>query len=116
MNNQTNGLRLIITIVERKQGKKVVKLFEKLGCTSHQTFLGKGTAPVEVFELLGFGGVDKDVVVSIADVALTPKLFNALETQMHFNEPGHGIAVSIEVCSVGGARALEEILGIYVKE
>ena len=37
---------------ERKQGKKVVKLFEKLGCTSHQTFLGKGTAPVEVFELL----------------------------------------------------------------
>ena len=29
MNNQPNGLRLIITIVERKQGKKVVKLFDK---------------------------------------------------------------------------------------
>ena len=116
MNNQPNGLRLIITIVERKQGKDVVKLFEKLGCTLHQTYLGKGTAPVEVFELLGFGGVDKDVLLSIADVELTPKLLNALETQMHFNEPGHGVAVSIEVCSVGGTRALEEILGIYVKE
>ena len=35
---------------------------------------------------------------------------------LYDNEPGHGIAGSIEVCSVGGARALEEILGIYVKE
>ena len=35
---------------------------------------------------------------------------------LYDNEPGHGIAVSIEVCSVGGARTLEEILEIYVKE
>lgn len=116
MNNQPKGLKLIITIVERKKGKKVIKLFEKVGCVNHQTLLGKGTAPKEVFDLLGFGGVEKDVVISIADESIVPAMFDVLATKMNFNEPGHGVAWSINICSVGGTRALQEIMGMFNKE
>ena len=116
MNNTPKGLRLIITIVDRKKGKQVIKLFEKLGCVSHQTFLGSGTAPKEIFDFLGFGEIEKDVVLSIADEVVVPFMFSTLEDEMEFNEAGKGIACSIPIAAVGGKRALDAILGKYVPE
>lgn len=110
MNNVPNGLRLIITIVDRKKGKKVVNLFEKLGCTYHHTILGHGTAPIEIFDYLGFGKIEKDVVLSIADENMVPFMFDALRQELDFASPGHGIACSIPIKSVDSSRALQEIL------
>lgn len=110
------GLRLIITIVDRKKGKKVVKLFESLGCKFSSTMLGMGTAPKEIFDYLGFGDIEKDIVLSIADENIVPFLFDSLRTEMNFCEPGHGVACSIPIRSVGGKRALEAIMGKYVPE
>lgn len=114
--DELKGLRLIITIVDRKKGKKVVKLFESLGCMSSSTLLGIGTAPAEILDYLGFGIVEKDVVLSLADEIIVPFLFDSLRTEMDFSEPGHGVACSIPINSVGGKRALEAILGQYVSE
>lgn len=116
MSNNLKGLRLIITIVDRKKGKDVIKLYEKLGCTSHNTFLGNGTAPKEIFDFLGFGVIEKDVVLSIADEVIVPFMFSSLEDELEFNEPGKGIACSIPIAAVGGKRALDAILGLYKPE
>ncbi len=110
MNNIPNGLRLIISIVDRKKGRKVIKLFEKLGCPYHQTILGYGTAPIEIFDYLGFGKIEKDVVLSIVDENLVPFMFDALKEELDFASPGHGIACSIPIKSVDSSRALQEIL------
>ena len=116
MNEKPNGLRLVITITNRKVGKKVIKLFEKLGCVSHQTFLGYGTAPKEILDYLGLGIIEKDVLLSVADESIVPAMFKTLEEKLEFNKPGHGIACSIPVSSVGGKRALEELLGKFNPE
>ncbi len=110
------GLRLIITIVDRKKGKQVIKLYEKLGCVNHQTFLGSGTAPKEIFDFLGFGIIEKDVVLSVADEMVVPFMFDALDQELGFNRPGKGIACSIPIVAVGGKRALDAILGLYKPE
>lgn len=116
MIKKPNGLRLVITIVNRKVGKKVIKLFERLGCTSHQTFLGYGTAPKEILDYLGFGVIEKDVVLSVVDEIYVPVMFKTLEDKLDFGKPGHGIACSIPISSVGGQRALQELLGKYKPE
>lgn len=110
MNNIPNGLRLIISIVDRKKGKKVINLFEKLGCCYHQTILGYGTAPIEIFDYLGFGKIEKDVVLSVADEMMVPFMFEALRHELDFSSPGHGISCSIPINSVDSSRALQEIL------
>ena len=49
MNKELKGLRMIITFVDRGQGEKVTKLYEKLGAANHQIFLGYGTASSEIY-------------------------------------------------------------------
>lgn len=112
MNKELKGLRMIITFVDRGQGEKATKLYEKLGAANHQIFLGYGTASSEIYAYLGFGMIEKDVVISLVDVDLVPFMFNALKEEMNFNSPGHGIACSVPILSVGGQRALNAILGI----
>lgn len=110
MNSNPTGLKLLITIVDRKKGKKVVKLFEKLGCTYHHTILGYGTAPVEIFDYLGFGKIEKDVVLSVADEEMVPFMYDALNQELDFASPGHGISCSIPIKSVDSTRAIKAIL------
>lgn len=116
MSEIPKGLRLVITIVDRKKGKKVIQIFERLGCKTHQTLLGTGTAPTEIFEYLGFGVIEKDVVLSVADEMIVPFMLEALNTELDFASPGHGVACSIPIQSVGGRRALDAIMGRYIDE
>ena len=115
MNQTVNGLRIILTIVDRKKGKRVVNLLETCGCYHHQIFLGKGTAPQEIFEYLGFGEIEKDIVLSIATVDRAPILLKLLQEEMDFDQPGHGMACSIPIDSVAGQSVLNVILGNWQK-
>ena len=37
--DEVKGLSLIVTFVDRKVGKKVIKLFNKMGCKYHTSFI-----------------------------------------------------------------------------
>lgn len=110
MNKIITGMRLFITIVDRNKGNKVVKLFEENGCHYHQIVYGKGTAPKEIYDYLGFGEVEKEVVFSIATLDIVPFLIDALRIELHFDQPGHGVACTIPLESIAGQRVLNEIL------
>ena len=81
MSNNLKGLRLIITIVDRKKGKDVIKLYEKLGCTSHNTFLGNGTAPKEIFDFLVKSKTTKDIakILNISEKTVRNHISNAIQ-------------------------------------
>ena len=59
MNRKITGMRLFVTIVDRNMGNRVVKLFEEVGSHYHQIIYGKGTAPKEIYDYLGFGVIEK---------------------------------------------------------
>lgn len=111
MNNMENKLSLIITFVDRKKGRKVIKLFNKLGCKYHTIFIGKGTAPSEIYDYLGVGVIEKDVVFSVCDSAIKNQLLDALSKKMKFDKPGRGVACSIPLDGIDSLSALNTVLG-----
>ena len=112
MNKPIKGMRLFVTIVDRHKGKEVIKLFEEVGCHFHEVIYGKGTAPKEIYEYLGFGNVEKEVVISIAPIDIIPFMIDILRTELHFDQPGHGVACTIPLDSIAGKSVLDEIMRI----
>lgn len=110
MNKKINGLRLVITFVDRGLGNKVCQLFEMLGAHHHEIILGYGTASSEIYDYLGFGSIEKDIVISVVEETTASFMLKVLEEEMNFGSPGHGVACSIPILSVGGQRALKAIL------
>ena len=110
MNRKITGMRLFVTIVDRNMGNRVVKLFEEVGSHYHQIIYGKGTAPKEIYDYLGFGVIEKEVVLSLAPTDLVPIMIDVLRTELHFDQPGHGVACTIPLDSVAGKSVLDEIL------
>lgn len=112
MNNiQVKGLSLIVTFVDRNKGKKIIKYFNKIGCTFHTIFMGKGTAPSEIYAYLGVGVVEKDVVFSVVDSSSKDYLLQMLIKKFKFNKPGNGVACSIPIDSIDSMSALKTVLG-----
>ncbi len=110
MNNNIKGMRLFVTIIDRHKGAEVVKLFEEVGCHYHEIIFGKGTAPKEIYSYLGFGDVEKEVIISIAPTNIVPFMIDALKLELHFDQPGHGVAFTIPLDSVAGKSVIEEIM------
>ena len=53
-------MKLIVSIVERGQGRNMIELFNGQRLTHHLQCAGKGTATSEIRDLLGLDGVGKD--------------------------------------------------------
>ncbi len=110
MNREIKGMRLFITIVDRGKGSKVVDLFEDTGCHYHQIIYGAGTAPKEIYDYLGFGVIEKEIVLSVANVDIAPFMIDVLKTELNFDQPGHGVACTIPLDSVAGKSVINEII------
>ena len=64
----------------------------------------------EIYEYLGFGDIEKEIVISLAPTDIIPFMIDVLKTELHFDQPGHGVACTIPLDSLAGKSVLEEIL------
>ena len=55
-----NGGKLLVAIVGREQGEKIVALTKNAGAGGGTILLGKGTAESSLLQLLGIGDSEKD--------------------------------------------------------
>lgn len=55
-----------LSIVERGKGTALIQRMNENGISFHLQSVGRGTAPSEVMEILGFGSNDKDIIISFA--------------------------------------------------
>ena len=104
-------MNLIITVIEPPQMDEYVGILEKLGLRLSFEMRGKGTASKHMLELLGLHDKPKCVVFATAGEQSTQKLMRAVKRQMFIDAPGNGIAVSVPIKSVGGAKTLEYMKG-----
>lgn len=95
-------VKLLVTIVDRGQGNKVVKLNEKEHIHVQFVCLGRGTASSEILDYLGIGETEKEVVVSLVPENKIPELLNMLSDKMHLNKPGKGIAFTLPLSGISG--------------
>ncbi|MEE0776721.1 MAG: hypothetical protein U0M15_06660 [Bacillota bacterium] len=115
MSETIKGLKLIVTIVNRGKGKTIIEAYRQHGVTYHLTCLGRGTAKTELLEYLGLGQKERDIVLSIAEYDEVPPIMNMLNEELDFREPGHGIAFTIPLASVGGPTTLKYFMGMFDK-
>lgn len=101
-----------MVIVDREQGKKVTKLFNKHNIDFHMGALGLGTAPSEARSYFGFGETEKAIVFAIVAEDVVSKLFKILREEMHMDEPNSGIAFSMPISSFSSKVVLQYIMGI----
>jgi nitrogen regulatory protein PII len=94
-------IELIVAIVDRGKGKRVVDIFVKHHIRKHVICLGMGTANSEIMDYLGLGEPEKDVVLSFAPKVGIADLFEAVNTEMQLKKPGKGIMFTVPLSGIG---------------
>lgn len=103
MNN--SPVRWMAAIVDRGKGSKAAGLFQQYG---HEILLivrAHGTASSAVMDCLGLDEPEKELVLGIASVEHSGLLIKALQNEMEFHRPGHGIAFTMPLSGISAAAA-----------
>ena len=98
-------LSLIMSIVERGSGGKLVKLYEKEQIFTHIRFEGRGTATSEILDILGLGRSDKDIIWSITTQPAARALLSRLDDALRGAVPGRGIAFTVQLTALSSLIA-----------
>lgn len=98
-------LNLIMSIVERGSGGRLVKLYSKNQIFTHIRFEGEGTATSEILDILGLGGSEKDIIWSLATRTAAQTLLEKLDDELRGEVPGRGIAFRAELEAVSSLMA-----------
>lgn len=101
-------MSMIMSIVERGSGGKLVKLYSKHQIFTHIRFEGQGTATSEILDILGLGGSEKDIILSITTRPAARALLGKLDDELRGAAPGRGIAFTAPL------SALSSLMAAYI--
>lgn len=95
------GAKMIVSIVERGQGKAVAKMLQEQNISFHYQCSGVGTAPSDLLEILGIGSPERDILLSlasdtIADRAMEQMINDEFQGKVH----AKGIVFDISVTAL----------------
>ncbi|AFV22240.1 nitrogen regulatory protein P-II [Methanolobus psychrophilus R15] len=98
-----NDLVLIVTIVKKGWGDKVVKASRKAGAKGGTIIFGRGTGVHENKSLLGMLiEPEKEVVLTLAESANTDAIIEKINEDVSLNKPGTGLGFVISLEKVFG--------------
>ena len=98
-------MALIMSIVERGSGGKLVKLYKKHQVFNHIRFEGQGTATSEILDVLGLGSSEKDILLSLTTRPAAQVLLEQLDDELRGAAPSRGIAFAIPLTAVSNLLA-----------
>ena len=99
------AMKMIFSIVERGQGAAMLRLYRKRQVPIHLQCAGKGTATSEIMDILGLGGSEKDIIISIAARPAVLVLLEKLDDELRGAAPGKGIAFAVSLTAVSSLIA-----------
>ncbi|MCD8116041.1 MAG: hypothetical protein LUE21_02815 [Oscillospiraceae bacterium] len=91
-NDRPEGVKLIITVVERGQGRDVAALYTAHQVPWHYHSIGRGTAPSELLDVLGLGGTERDILFSLGSAGCGDRLMKYLD-ENYLEVEAKGIAM-----------------------
>lgn len=103
-------LELIIFIIRRGGGDKLIKLANERNISFSLLLHGRGTISSEILNMLGIDGPEKDVVILSSDRPRAEEVMNGLAEAMELNEPGGGISFMIPFSAVASQFMSYELL------
>lgn len=99
------SIYMIVTIVDRGLGSKVLDIARESGVHGGTVFLGRGTANHTILDYLGLNDKKKELVILIANEDEGEIAINNISRELEFDEPNKGIAYIEEVNNVWGTRS-----------
>lgn len=75
------GVKLLISIVERGQGKEVIGFYTHYGITCHFQTVGRGTASSDILDILGVGSTERDVILSFGEKGRMQRLLRQVQEE-----------------------------------
>ena len=109
-----NQLKLMVVIVDRGMGNKVVKSINR-HVNVINVMYGHGTAHSEVLAVLGIGEQGKDVILCTVMQDKLADLTKIFTDKYKFGRAGTGISFTIPITSVGGMATLQSLSGKMFK-
>ncbi|NBJ94219.1 P-II family nitrogen regulator [Parablautia muri] len=103
-------LYLMITIVDRKVGRKYMELYKESEQNVMFTSLGAGTAASDILDYMGLEATEKVVFFSVQEESGWLLVKKQLQKKMKIDAPGGGIAFLVPLSSIGGKKALQFLL------
>ncbi len=95
-----NGGKLLVAIVGREQGEKIVALTKNAGARGGTILLGKGTAESSLLQLLGIGDSEKDLVLTLAPEPVLAAVLAVLQNDPWARKKARGVAFVLDVTTI----------------
>ncbi len=106
-----NRAAALLIITKRASEAEFVEILPKNGVSAVLSIPGQGTAGQNILSLLGIESTEKTVLLSVASRRSVKRLMNHMVADMGINLPGHGIALSVPLSSIGGAASVGYFMG-----
>ena len=118
MERKTERPKLLVSIVERRRGKDLIRLYDREGVTFHYQTIGRGTATSEIMDILGLESRDKDVLFSFASESLIHQLVYRMNNELRGSVDTKGIFFDLPLTGMSNmiAAAFSIPLGENRKE
>lgn len=113
-NNMPDRTMILLSIVGRGKGKKLMNVLDKNEIRIHMQTMGFGTAPSEMMDLMGLTSNNKDIILSLGSNANVNALMHSFaESFTSYSEYG-GLLMILKLSSAN--RLIAEILSRNVIE
>ena len=97
-NNQKKlSLQILAVIATSKLAEKAAEMFKKDNMPLQYRFNAEGTASSEIMDMLGFGSVDKCMLVSIVPKQFSKVMLKQLHTELKLDTINSGIAFTMPI-------------------
>lgn len=101
-------LMLLLSIVERDKGNKLIKVLNNLNIRMNFQCVGFGTAPTEMMDIFGLGSNDKDIVISLASETTVKDMMADFGTSFESHTRFGGLMIILKTSAA--SRVLTELL------
>ncbi|MBP3486637.1 MAG: P-II family nitrogen regulator [Oscillospiraceae bacterium] len=102
-----SNLSLMVGILQRSRLAGCISLYRRHQVSASFVTLGVGTATSETLDCFGLDRSDKAVTLSLVTDGTWAALKRDLQSKMHIDVPGTGIAFTVPLSSIGGKRELQ---------
>lgn len=99
---------VLLAIVERDKGKKLIKELENINIKVNFQCVGLGTAPTEMMDIFGIGSKDKDIIVSLGTENAVKDMMASFGTTFESHSKYGGLMIILKTSAAN--RILAEIL------
>lgn len=101
-NRKKPAFRMLFLIATPKLTKKAEELFKEGNVPMQYRFHGQGTASSEIMDILGLGGIEKNILISMMPKVFADEILRKLKKKLYLGAPGTGIAFTIAMSGGSG--------------